>query len=108
MKWRKGVIKSTEKGGKGEPRRGRKEGRMYYCGGSNLEQAGTVPTFNAFELYATVVYRPLAVKINLPRKRGNRPLTKKANKTVDCAHYTVLLKAEGKYRGVSWKTQRTR
>jgi hypothetical protein len=36
-------------------------------------------------LYATVVYCPLAVKINLPRKRGNRPLTEKAMKTDDCA-----------------------
>jgi hypothetical protein len=26
---------------------GRKEGRMYYCGGPNQEQAGTVPTYNA-------------------------------------------------------------
>jgi hypothetical protein len=40
----------------------RKEGRMYYCGGPNKEQAGTVLTYNASRLYATVINGPIAVE----------------------------------------------
>jgi hypothetical protein len=46
---------------------GRKEGRMYYCGGPNKELAGSVPTYNASRLlYATDVNGSFTVKTYLP------------------------------------------
>jgi hypothetical protein len=45
---------------------GRKEGRMYYCGGPTKEQAGSVPTYNTSRLYATDVNGSFAVKTYLP------------------------------------------
>jgi hypothetical protein len=45
---------------------GRKEGRMYYCGGPTKEQAGSVPTYNTSRLYATDINGSFAVKTYLP------------------------------------------
>jgi hypothetical protein len=49
-----------------ETREGRKEGRMYYCGGPTKEQAGSVPTYSTSRLYATDVNGSFAVKTYLP------------------------------------------
>jgi hypothetical protein len=73
---------------------GRKEGRVYYCGGPTKEQAGTVPTYNASLLYATVVNCLIAVEVHL--HVANRHLTRKLGRRVGLVSYPGILKATGK------------